>query len=252
MTPDWTNLDRELARWQEDGLILPLWWRDDDAIAATPQLDRLIEQSQQLALPAHLAVVGRDATSSLANRLAQVDTLVPVVHGWAHQNHAPHGEKKAEFGTHRPIDDVLEDAENALTLLRDLFGDRLRPMFVPPWNRIDAEVEPWLAGLGYSALSTFAPRRRAKAAPGLWQINTHLDPIDWKGTRSLVPPALLLSQLVTQLAARRKGQADVAEPYGILTHHLVQDDVTWTFCSDVIRRLLDGPGRAWVFDERIN
>ncbi|MFV1529857.1 MULTISPECIES: polysaccharide deacetylase family protein [unclassified Phaeobacter] len=252
MTPDWTNLDRELARWQEDGLILPLWWRDDDAIAATPQLDRLIEQSQQLALPAHLAVVGRDATSSLANRLAQVDTLVPVVHGWAHQNHAPHGEKKAEFGTHRPIDDVLEDAENALTLLRELFGDRLRPMFVPPWNRIDAEVEPWLAGLGYSALSTFAPRRRAKAAPGLWQINTHLDPIDWKGTRSLVPPALLLSQLVTQLAARRKGQADVAEPYGILTHHLVQDDVTWTFCNDVIRRLLDGPGRAWVFDERIN
>ncbi|AFO90168.1 polysaccharide deacetylase [Phaeobacter inhibens] len=251
MTPDWTSLDRELSRWQDDGLILPIWWRDDDAIAPTPQLDRLIELSGRLALPAHLAIVARDATPALADRLAQVDALVPVVHGWAHENHASAGDKKAEFGTHRSIDDVLEDAENALNRLRDLLGDRLRPMFVPPWNRIDPDVEPWLAGLGYSALSTFTPRRRAKAAPGLWQINTHLDPIDWKGSRGLVAPTLLLSQLVTQLAARRKGHADVAEPYGILTHHLVQDEATWGFCEDVMRRLLDGPGRAWVFDERI-
>ncbi|MFS4582129.1 polysaccharide deacetylase family protein [Phaeobacter sp. C3_T13_0] len=251
MIPDWTALDRELARWQDDGLILPIWWRDDDAIAPTPQLDRLTDLSERFALPVHLAIIARDASPELVARVSNTQTLVPVVHGWAHQNHAPAGEKKAEFSVHRPVDNVLHDAEQALHQLQNLFGSQLRPMFVPPWNRIGAEIVPWLAGLGYSALSTFMPRARAKAAPGLWQINTHLDPIDWKGTRSLVPPALLLSQVVSQLAARRKGHADVAEPYGILTHHLAQDDVTWAFCADIMRRLLEGPGRAWIFDERM-
>ncbi|APG48296.1 polysaccharide deacetylase family protein [Phaeobacter porticola] len=251
MTPDWTALDKELARWQDEGLILPVWWRDDDAIAPTAHLDRLTNLSERLALPAHLAIVARDATHELAKQVTATDTLVPVVHGWAHQNHAPAQEKKTEFGSHRPIDDVLVDAENGLSRMREMFGDDLRPMFVPPWNRIAPELEPWLAGIGFTALSTFTPRQRAKAAPGLWQINTHLDPIDWRGARALVPPTLLLSQVVTQLAARRKGNADVAEPYGILTHHLVQDDATWGFCEDLMRRLLDGPGRAWVFDERI-
>ncbi len=250
MTPDWTALDQELARWQEAGMTLPIWWRDDDAIAPTPQLERLLALSEQLSLPVHLAIIPRDATPELAKRLSGTATAIPVVHGWAHENHAAPDQKKSEFGADRVVDDALDDAERGLKTLERLFGSGLQPMFVPPWNRLSEDLEPWLAGLGYSALSTFTPRSQVKAAPGLLRVNTHLDPIDWKGTRSLVVPALLLSQLVKQLADRRLGKADNDEPYGILTHHLVHDDAIWAFCEDLLRRLLAGPARPWVFEER--
>lgn len=252
ITPDWTDLDLELSSWEAQGLKLPLWWRDDDAIAPSQNLDRLTALSQKLRLPVHLAVIPREATPALADYIGQHPDLIPTVHGWAHQNHAPKGEKKCEFGPQRPIDDALAEIEQGLTRLQDLFGPALQPIFVPPWNRIAPALLPWLAGAGFAALSTFKPRAQAKAAPGLAQINTHLDPIDWKGSRSLVVPDQLVSQLATQLRDRREGRADNSEPYGILTHHLVHDTAIWNFTEALIARLMQGPAQVWQFDTRKN
>lgn len=250
MTADWSALDRELAAWQKSRLRLPLWWRDDDAVQVTPELDQLTDLSTRLGLPVHLAVIPKEAQQNLADHLKGAPHLIPVVHGWAHQSHAPAEEKKAEFGAHRPVDDRLEDAEAGLQRLKTLFGSALRPMFVPPWNRIAPDMPPWMAGLGYSALSTFTPRRQGKVAPGLVQINTHLDPIDWKGSRSLAPAERLIAQVAEQLKDRRKGRADMREPYGILTHHLVHDAAIWDFTEALISRLLAGPAVPWTYDER--
>lgn len=252
ITPDWSALDQELEAWQQAGLQLPLWWRDDDATEVTPQLQQLTETAQRLGLPVHLAIIPRDAQPELAAHLQNTADLIPVVHGWAHKSHAPEGEKKAEFGAHRPVQDMLGEAEAGLERLKSFFGSGLRPMFVPPWNRIAPEILPWMAGLGYCALSTFTPRSRTKAAPGLVQINTHLDPIDWKGSRSLLPEAQLIAQVASQLKDRRQGRADTREPYGILTHHLVHDDRIWGFTETLIARLLAGPATAWTYDERIS
>lgn len=250
MSYDWRELDAELTRWSAAGLTLPLWWRDDDAVRPTAELDQLAALSEKLGLPVHLAVIPAEATPELAAYCAAHPPLIPVVHGWAHQNNAPAGEKKAEFGAHRPAAEVLADAVRGLEHLRSLFGVTLRPMFVPPWNRIGADTVQGLAGLGYGALSTFKPRETAHAAPGLTQINTHLDPIAWKTTRSLVPPQELIAQAASQLADRREGRADNREPYGILTHHLVHDAAIWAFTEELTARLLAGPARAWAFTER--
>lgn len=250
MTADWTALERELEAWQDQALTLPLWWRDDDAIAPTAQLGQLHALSENLGLPVHLAVIPRDAIAALARDVSSSPQLIPVVHGWAHQNHAPKGDKKAEFGMHRPVQKCLEDAARGLHTLQELFGEALTPMFVPPWNRISDDVISGLAGLGYSSLSTFTPRTHHKAAAGLTQINTHIDPIHWKGDRSLVPPQQLLDQVSRQLHNRRLGLADNAEPYGILTHHLVHDAAIWSFTQALISRLLAGPARPWTFDTR--
>ena len=244
MTPDWAPLDRELTRWQAAGLTLPLWWRDDDAVAPSPALDRLSTLSAQSGLPVHLAVIPAGATDDLARW--RPPHVIPVVHGWAHANHAPQGEKKAEFGLHRPIRERLDDARQALTHLQDLFGPALRPLFVPPWNRIGSDMLPGLAEIGFDTLSTFTPRKAPRAAPGLAQINTHLDPIDWKGSRSLAPPDRLIAQIAAQLTDRREGRADNDEPYGILTHHLVHDDQIWQFTEEVISRLMCGPVLPWT------
>lgn len=247
---DWTPLDEELALWRDQGLALPLWWRDDDAIAPTPQLDRLIALSEQLDLPVHLAVIPKNATEALAQRCAQTRHIVPVVHGWSHTSHAPSTEKKAEFGAHRPLVDLVAEAERGLSCLQQLFPDTLAPIFVPPWNRITPDLTPELARLGYRALSTFTPRRSHDAAPGLEQINTHLDPIEWKGSRSLVSPDHLIRQVASDLQDRRTGATDNTEPYGVLTHHLVHDDAIWRFTQALVERLLNGPAQAWTSRQR--
>lgn len=248
MNANWEPLERELEIWHRQDLVLPLWWRDDDATSPTPALSRLHQLSVAMSLPVHLAVIPRDADAALAEMVADTTGLIPVVHGWAHRNHAPEGTKKAEFGQGRPLPESVADARRALDRLVALFDGHLRTMFVPPWNRIDPDIVAELAGLGYTALSTFTPRANQHAAPGLLQINTHIDPIDWRGTRGLADPGRLVELTARRLAARRAGHEDNREPLGILTHHLVHTEEVWTFCEQLLTRLLQGPATAWQFD----
>ncbi|WP_170399030.1 polysaccharide deacetylase family protein [Ruegeria arenilitoris] len=243
---DWRPLEAELDIWQAQGLSLPLWWRDDDAISRTPQLERLSKLSRSLDLPVHLAIIPRDADAGLGDYVTQQPWLIPVVHGWAHQNHAPPDEKKSEFRLHRPLEAIIVDAQSGLERLRTLFGDRLCPMFVPPWNRIAPEVVQELPDLGYRIVSTATPRKTRESVPRLEQINTHLDPIDWRGTRGLVAADKLIIQTTDLLRDRRERRADITEPFGVLTHHLVHDQEIWTFTQELLSRLLDGPGFAWA------
>lgn len=246
MTPDWTPLDTELARWREAGLTLPFWWRDDDAVAPGPALDRLVALASRFGVPVHLAVIPAGATPALADTVAATPALIPLVHGWAHANHAPEGEKKAEFGVHRPLTMRRDEAAQSMQTLSRLFGAALAPVFVPPWNRIAPDFAPTLKTLGYSTLSAFGPRKSPEAAPGLVIANTHLDPIDWHGSRSLAEPARLIAQIARDLTDRREGRADNAEPYGLLTHHLVHDAAIWSFTEDLLGRLIAGPATIWT------
>lgn len=251
MSADWRALDAEMSRWRDEGLSLPLWWRDDDAIEPTPALDRLCALSDEVGVPVHLAVIPAHATQALAKRQEDCPNIIPVVHGWAHQNHAPATEKKAEFRQHRPLAEVSGEAQQGLERLQAMFGPRLAPMFVPPWNRIDDSVVQELPTLGFRVLSTATPRKTAFAAPGLQQINTHLDPIDWRGTRSLQAEEQLIAQLVQHLLDRRSGATDNSEPYGLLTHHLVHDEDIWRFSREVLLRLMDGPSYVWTMAETL-
>lgn len=239
MTTDWSPLQIELAKWRAAELRLPIWWRDDDAIQPTPELDHLDAVAQRTGVPVHLAVIPHYADHRLADRIADAPEFIPVVHGWAHQNHAPTGSKKSEFGSDR--DGAATDAANGLTSLDRLFGARLAPMFVPPWNRIDPIIYPDLVSAGYTMLSTFTPRSTAHPVKRLSQINTHIDPIDWHGTRGLVDAALIIDKTVMLLQGRRNGVADNTEPLGLLTHHLVHTPEVWEFTEQLLDALQNGP-----------
>lgn len=225
----------ELQRWRDEGLILPVWWRDDDATESTPALDRLLAIATQFAAPLHLAVIPDAATSGLAERLREAVCVFVLTHGWRHRNHAPPGQKKAEFGAHRPLPLMSGEIGAARRRLAELFGELSLPVFTPPWNRVAPEVVGALHRLGFQAISTFMPRADKFAAAGLLQVNTHLDPIAWKTGGGLVSLALLDGQLAGHFRARRTGEADNCEPYGLLTHHLVHDADIWSF----VERLLD-------------
>lgn len=236
----------ELARWRGEGLALPIWWRDDDAIAPTPALDRLLALAGQYGAPMHLAVIPAPATSELAGRLGNAPSTFVLTHGWRHKNHAPPDQKKAEFGPHRPVGAMVHDIATGHRRLTELFGGQALPIFTPPWNRIAPDVVAALPSIGFAAISTYTPRSSTFAADSLLQVNTHLDPVAWKSGGGLLDASLLDAQLTRELEARRTGAADNAEPYGILTHHLVQDDATWAFTAAVVEMLLDSGVARWT------
>jgi hypothetical protein len=70
--------------------------------------------------------------------------------------------------------------------------------------------------------------------------------VAWKAGGGLLDPSLLDAQLARELEGRRLGNADNAEPYGLLTHHLVQDDATWEFTAIILEMLLDSGVTRWA------
>lgn len=243
--PNWTPLREALARTRAAQLNVPLWWRDDDAIAPTPALDHLATLAGSIGIPVHLAVIPAGATEALATYCTEAP-LIPVVHGWAHYDHSQADEKKNEFMTARA--GAVGDAARGLTRMQEMFTTQLQPMFVPPWNRINANVVGYLSTQGYTTLSTFGGRHAQQAAPGLTQINTHVDPILWKGNRDLVDPEQLIAQTAQILTDRCDGCADAQEPLGLLTHHLVHTPAIWAFAHDFLTEMLSGGATPWTME----
>lgn len=218
-------LTQELDRWHAAGRIADFWLRDDDAVEPTASLDRLLETTADFGIPLTLAVIPALTGEALARRLEQEPHCTVAVHGWAHVNHAGMTEKKQELGRHRPAPEVLEQLRQGLARLDELHPGRLAPVLVPPWNRIDADLVPQLGSLGYRALSVYGPEKPAE----LPLINTHVDVIDWHGTRGGRDALALAGETITRL--RRMFEHGGA--MGLLTHHLVHDAAV----DDFLRRL---------------
>jgi predicted glycosyltransferase len=238
---EWRALDDALHRAADCGHSIGFWWRDDDAVAHTTALDRLLELARRFDSSLALAVIPARTAASLVARVQDASGTTILVHGFQHANRAPPDAKKAEFGSERGIGDLFADAASALATARERFASVLLPIFVPPWNRIASELVGVLPDAGYRGLSTFAPRRAREAAPGLVHVNTHLDPIDWRGSRSLIDPNGLTARLAALIEAQLDGGADPQEPLGLLTHHLVHDEAVWTYCEALLERLAAHP-----------
>jgi predicted glycosyltransferase len=238
----WGRLETALDRLRADGRTLPIWVRDDDAVAPTPALARFLDALGRRAIPLGLAVIPARAEPSLPGLLdgRPVDVLV---HGWAHANHASPHAKRCELPETRAAAEVEAELVEALGRTRDLFGDRALPVFVPPWNRIGASHAARLPALGYRGLSTFAKRRGAAARQGLRRADAHWDPIAWRAGGGLADEAALLDRLAA--AAEDEGAAapGALEPLGLLTHHLVHDGWIERFLEEVLERLAAGPVR---------
>ncbi|MEX2454239.1 MAG: hypothetical protein WD470_06020, partial [Rhodospirillaceae bacterium] len=180
----WDRLTAELDAWAAAGLTTALWWRDDDAADATPALDRLLALRRDAGAPLALAVVPATAAAALARALAGERDIDILQHGFAHRNHRPAGEKKAELGAERGLWDIAREIADGRGRLDALFGDgRWLEVMVPPWNRIDPAVAALLPGLGFHGLTGFGPRAVPETVPGLVAVNTHVDIVDWRTTR---------------------------------------------------------------------
>jgi hypothetical protein len=158
-------------------------------------------------------------------RIAASPQASVLQHGFAHRNHAPAGQKSCELGG-RAIDLIEAELARGRATLVDAFGAAFLAVLVPPWNRFDRQLVGRLAACGFCGLSTYGRRDAFEAAAGLTQINTHLDPIDWRGGRLFAGEVAALERLIAVL--------DPDEPIGILSHHLAMDEPGWRFLDRLL------------------
>ncbi|MBP2448794.1 polysaccharide deacetylase family protein [Rhizobium leguminosarum] len=235
----WEPLRRELDRWHTAGRVARFWLRDDDAVEPTPALERLLASTGESTVPLTLAVIPGLTGEALAARLAGEAGVTVAMHGWSHTNHARPDAKKQELGGDRPADVVLGELGEGFRLLKRLYPTRFLPVLVPPWNRIDAALIPALPRLGFAALSVYGRARQGGPIPLL---NTHVDIIDWHGTRGGRSEEELVAELVAELGNRFTGSD---ETIGVLTHHLVHDAAAWDFLSALFATTGRHPAVHW-------
>ncbi|WP_417769829.1 polysaccharide deacetylase family protein [Stappia sp.] len=235
------KLVRHLDWFAERGLSVPVWWRDDDAVEPTPALERLLAIANAHGIEVALAVIPKDATQALAERLAGERFASVLQHGYEHRNFQDkaRGEKAAELGRARDPDEALTLIAKGRERLVGLFGERFVPVMVPPWNRIAPRISARLGEAGLVGLSTFTqfhPR-------ALTHVQTHIDMIKWKKGRRFIGWRSASLRFDFHLARRR---TNPDEPLGILSHHLAQDEASFDFLDRIFGILAEHPGARFA------
>lgn len=243
-------LTAELRRWRSEGRRARLWLRDDDAVAATPQLSAMTDVLQRFSLRALFAVIPALMDETLTAAMAASSHYVLCQHGLRHQNHEPPAEPKAEFGPARLLADALADIVQGRDAMRRTFGEAFAPVFVPPWNRIADDVRRRLPELGFAGLSAYA-EQPAHAVPGLVEVNATLDILNWEqrqGPGVAMLPLPLLASRLADLLRERRGDAppEKARPVGLLTHHRAMSGAAWQAVSAIVATTLDSDAADWA------
>nr|WP_299870548.1 polysaccharide deacetylase family protein [uncultured Hoeflea sp.] len=234
----WKPLMDELDRWQACGRVAAFWLRDDDAVVPTRPLERLVAMTARTSTPLTLAVIPKDTDAALSDCLGAARHVTVAVHGWSHTNHAGSSGKKQELGLHRPRQAVLGDLAAGFDKLSGLYGAQFGAMLVPPWNRIDSDLLPDLSGLGYKSVSVFGREKPAL----IRMINTHVDLIDWHGSRGGRDPSVLVQEIVARLQTMFEDGGHM----GFLTHHLVHDEPAWRFLDALLDKTSQHRGCRWM------
>ena len=235
MNPLATALDRRTTP-------VDLFFRDDDAGWAMPELDAMLEIFAHHDCPVDLAVIPAAVDRPVAQRLNQWRAAHPRVglhqHGYAHANHEPAPTRKCEFGKSRPIDRQCADVMIGRDRMADLIGPT-DAIFTPPWNRCDPQLLSRLGEIGFAMLSDDDGAGRGL---GLTMLPVTLD---WDRARR---GDRLERDLADQLAA-----AD--GPVGIMLHHATLDDAARAMLEATLdllashQRVRLRSMRHWIGDE---
>ena len=209
---------------------VPVFLRDDDAGWADARLLALLDVIAACGLPVDLAVIPCELDAGLTRELVSRDGVGLHQHGYAHVNHEPEG-RKCEFGPSRSAAAQRADIVAGRARLADLLGDRVDPIFTPPWNRCTADTGHAVLAAGLRVLS-----REARAAPlgipGLAELPVS---VDWFAHRHGV--RLSAAELGERVAAA----IGAGRTLGLMFHHALMDDHELAQASELLRLLAAHP-----------
>jgi hypothetical protein len=242
----WHDVEAELDAWMRARRVCTFWWRDDDAVDVTPRREALLSLANRHDVPVALSVIPSLFATALPRRLKHERLVDVLVHGHSHVNHAPAGQQKREYCGRRRLCDMEQELCLSLEMISKGFGRQALPVLVPPWNRIPPRLVDRLAALGYRGLSTWKPRRPGLLQRGLQIINTHLDPIDWRGGRAPKSEHAVAADVLRKLRWRRANPERAQEPLGLLTHHLLWGPELEQIISNLLVHTRRHPAVRWV------
>jgi Polysaccharide deacetylase len=182
---------------------VPVFFRDDDAGWRDDRLRALLERFEAHGLPLDVAAIPQALGPGMARELLARDVAVHQ-HGLAHVNHERRG-RKHEFGPSRARERQRRDIEAGRRMLAERLGERVEPIFTPPWNRCTADTGVCLAELGFAVLSRES-RAEPLGIPGLRELSVSLD---WC--------RLAAGEFTRRFAA-------ATAPVGVMFHHAEMDD----------------------------
>lgn len=233
----------ELDRWSEERRTAFFWWRDDDASDAVPALLSAIAVAEVTGAPVALAAIPEKTSERLSTAVQSISKVTILQHGVRHANYASSGSPKMELGPDRPAEVILSELGDAHQLMRRQFGDQFFPILVPPWNRIDCGLTPYLQQIGFAGISVYGDR---SAEPDfIKQVNVHCDFVDW-ATHTSVSDVAAIRIIVDQLQKRREGSTDPRQPVGLLTHHIVHHTAFWRGFEQVLTIIRSHPAGEFI------
>jgi hypothetical protein len=153
----WRELHAALDERTHAGRPVQFWWRDDDASAPSPALERAVGLAKKHAIPLALAVIPQEATPQLFQGLHERVTVLQ--HGTDHRNRAAAGEKKTEYPDTEPVEVALARIAEGMAKLRSRAGRDFIPVLAPPWNRIRKDLVDKLPSLGIRGISAYGPQK---------------------------------------------------------------------------------------------
>jgi hypothetical protein len=180
------------------------FFRDDDAGWADERLFALLDVFEGHWID--LAVIPRELGAGLARELLAREQVGLHQHGLAHVDHEPVG-RKCEFGPARDLPTQRADIEAGRARLEAFLGDRVDPIFTPPWNRCTTDTGRALAELGFRVLS-----RESRA-----------EPLGIDGLAELPVCADWVRIEPDDLAARVAAAVRAGGPVGVMFHHAEMD-----------------------------
>lgn len=250
MTSDYLNtLLAELDVWAKANLTATFWWRDDDAAEPCVSLDKLFALSDRQGVPCGLATIPAKSGEPLRKAVSGAGHIWVIQHGYAHINHANKGEGAWELGLHRPTSVILDELRDGMVKLSQLYKDRFVPALVPPWNRIDPELLPYLPVMGFRGLSASYKSHRPVPPGDLRVADAHCDLLTWKGpdkTARFAGADQCVERIVSHLTDKRMGKADDTEPTCVLSHHLEMDSEAWDFLDLLLSFTRTHPAVNWM------
>lgn len=213
-----------------------VWWRDDDAGRDDPRLEPLLAIAARHGVGLALAVVPAWLEPATRQRILASREAVVWQHGFDHGDHAGGRGKQIELGGTRPAAATIDDLIRGRARLERAFGERFRPVLVPPWNRIDASVRAALPEGLWTGLSRFGPETPGSRPP---ELNTQVDGILWRAGRRALDLEGWQRALDAQIAAGRTR-------IGLLTHHREMDGAALAALDRLIAMLLQDSRIRWL------
>lgn len=157
----WAEFNQVLAEAGE----VKFWWRDDDVRASKPKFcksnfkfDSRLKNTLSLLQKYHISGVFAVIPDKFPENGAEQISLLKkynacvAIHGLKHINLAQSGAKN-EFPDGQDNQESLEKILNYKIIFEKIFGNVFLPVFIPPYNSINADLEQKLLDNGFRFVS---------------------------------------------------------------------------------------------------